>query len=111
DFNGDRVPDVMRLSLTDLEVTAGLGYGNFAAPNTVFIPDGPLEPQQIEQAKLQDITGDGLADLVIERAAPGELWYWINLGNYTFSTRKVITNMPIAIGLNAVIRWADLNGN
>jgi len=53
----------------------------------------------------------GLADLVIERAAPGTLWYWINLGNYTFSERKVITGMPTGIGLNAVIRWADLNGN
>src|SRR5205085_4662960 len=55
--------------------------------------------------------GDGLADLVLERAAPGELWYWINLGNYTLSRRRIITNMPTGIGANAVIRWADLNGN
>ena len=91
DFNGDRVPDIAQIRPTDVIVTAGLGYGNFADPVTVNIPDYVLTDTQIAQAKLMDITGDGLADLVIERAAPGELWYWVNLGNYTFSTRKVIT--------------------
>jgi YD repeat-containing protein len=111
DFNGDRVPDIAQIRPTDVMVTAGLGYGNFADPVTVNIPDYVLTDTQIAQAKLMDITGDGLADLVIERAAPGELWYWVNLGNYTFSTRKVITDMPTGIGVNAVVRWADLNGN
>ncbi|MCZ7639104.1 MAG: FG-GAP-like repeat-containing protein [Verrucomicrobia bacterium] len=62
-------------------------------------------------AKLTDITGDGLADLVLERAAPGELWFWVNRGNYTFSPRKRVTGMPVGVGSNAAIRWADLNGN
>ena len=114
DFNGDRVPDIAQIRPTDVIVTAGLGYGNFAAPISVVIPDipgGALTDDQIAQAKLTDITGDGLADLVIERAAPGELWYWQNLGNYTFSTLKIITDMPTGIGANAVVRWADINGN
>jgi YD repeat-containing protein len=38
------------------------------------------------------------------------LWYWINLGNYTFGPRKVITGMPLILSPGAV-RWADLNGN
>ena len=46
-----------------------------------------------------------------ERAAPGQFWYWLNLGNYRFANRKVITDMPVAIGGTAVIRWADVNGN
>jgi RHS repeat-associated protein len=111
DFNGDRVPDIAQIRPTDVVVTAGLGYGNFADSVSVSIPDYVLSDTQIAQAKLMDITGDGLADLVIERAAPGELWYWVNLGNYTFSTRKVITGMPTGIGVNAVVRWADINGN
>src|SRR5207249_2792259 len=32
-------------------------------------------------------------------------------GNYSFSHRKVITGMPSGVGANAVIRWADINGN
>ena len=65
---------------------------------------------EIGRAHLTDINGDGLADLVLERASPGELWYWLNLGNYTFSTRKVITSLP-GFPDTAAVRWADLNGN
>jgi RHS repeat-associated protein len=110
DFNGDRVPDLASLSVSTIEVSAGLGYGRFAPAVTVAIPEGPLEDFQVLQAQLQDITGDGLPDLVIERATTDTLWYWINLGNYTFSPRKVITGMPVIVSVNAV-RWADLNGN
>jgi RHS repeat-associated protein len=110
DLNGDRVPDVCRIRPTTLQVTAGLGHGQFAALITVPIPDATLDSYQISHAKLQDITGDGLADLVIERAEPGVLWYWINLGNATFSPKKIITGLPLTPA-NAAIRWADLNGN
>jgi YD repeat-containing protein len=110
DFNGDRVPDLASLSVSTLEVSAGLGYGKFAPAVTVAIPDAPLEDFQVLQARLQDITGDGLPELVIERATTDTLWYWINLGNYTFGSRKVVTGMPVIVSVNAV-RWADLNGN
>ncbi len=111
DFNGDRVPDISRITPAFITVTVGLGYGQFATPITVPIPDWVLDETEVARASLMDINGDGLADLVLERAAPGELWYWLNLGNYTLSRRKVITGLPAAVGANAVIRWADLNGN
>jgi RHS repeat-associated protein len=111
DMNGDRVPDVARVRPMTVEVTAGLGYGRFASLIAVPIPDGPLDGTQMAKAKLTDINGDGLADLVLERAEPGTVWYWLNLGNYTLSGRKIIRGMPTTMGQNAVIRWADLNGN
>ena len=111
DFNGDRVPDIAWIRPTAVIVTAGLGYGNFAEPVTVDIPDVMLDDLLLDRAVLQDITGDGLADLIIERPEPGVLWYWVNLGNYTFSNRKIITGMPTGIGQKPTIRWADLNGN
>jgi len=110
DFNGDRIPDLARLSVAALEVSAGLGYGRFAPPVSVAIPDAPLEDFQVAQARLQDITGDGLPELVIERADTEALWYWINLGNYALGPRKVITDMPL-IPAPGAVRWADLNGN
>src|SRR6185436_9726479 len=73
-------------------------------------PDFTLDDQQIASAKLTDINGDGLADLVLERAAPGQCWYWLNLGNYSFSPRKIITGLP-AVSVATAVRWADLNGN
>ncbi|HVV71653.1 MAG TPA: toxin TcdB middle/N-terminal domain-containing protein, partial [Verrucomicrobiae bacterium] len=111
DLNGDRLPDLARIQPAGVTVTAGLGYGHFAAALFMPLPDETLSDTQVSRAKLTDLNGDGLADLVIERAAPGQCWYWLNLGNYSWSNRKVITGLPTAIGQNAVVRWADLNGN
>ncbi len=111
DFNGDRVPDVVRITPEDVKVTPGLGYGHFGALVSVPISDYTLTNDQVAKAKLRDITGDGLADLVIERAAPGELWYWINLGNNSFDTRRIITGIPAPLGQSPTVRWADMNGN
>lgn len=111
DMNGDRIPDLGRIEATRVQVTAGLGYGQFAVAKAIMLTDLTLDDGQISKAKLSDITGDGIADLVIERAFPGELWYWINLGNYTFSSRKVITEMPVGVSPTAAIRWADVDGN
>src|SRR5207249_2511659 len=111
DCNGDRVPDIAQVRPIGVVVTAGLGYGHFAPAITMLLSDYTLDSTQVARAKLTDLNGDGLADLVIERAAPGECWYWLNLGNYTFSARKVITGLPTGLGQNAVTRWADINGN
>lgn len=110
DCNGDRVPDIARIQPGAVNVAAGLGYGRFAPARSLVLPDFTLDSQQIAAAKLTDINGDGLADLAVERAAPGACWYWLNLGNFTLSSRKVITELPTVSGATAV-RWADLNGN
>ena len=111
DLNGDRVPDIARIWPTGVEITAGLGYGRFVPSQFMKIPDWTLDAAQAQRAKLTDLNGDGLADLVIERAAPGELWFWLNLGNYTFAPRGQILDLPLTVGANAAIRWADLDGN
>jgi hypothetical protein len=111
DFNGDRVPDIIRLLSEQIEVKAGLGYGRFMDTRTVGLPDLTLTIEQIQKAKWTDLTGDGIDDLVLEQAAPGQLWYWVNLGNYQLSLRKGIEQMPQVAGQNPVIRWADMNGN
>lgn len=111
DVNGDRVPDLARLRPTELQVTAGVGHGRFMPIVSVSVPDYTFDSEQVGKAKLEDITGDGLVDLVLERAVPGELWYWINLGNYTLEHRRVVTDMPAQLGTDPEIRWADMNGN
>ncbi|MBI2926735.1 MAG: VCBS repeat-containing protein [Verrucomicrobia bacterium] len=111
DCNGDRVSDVARVQPDSVVVAAGLGYGRFANSRSMTILDATLDDLQVAKAKLSDINGDGLADLVIERASPDTCWYWLNLGNYTFSPRKRITDLPVALSETAVVRWADLNGN
>ena len=111
DLNGDRVPDIAQVWPASVEVTAGLGYGRFTSPRAIPIPDGPLDDSLVVRAKLQDLNGDGLADLVIDRTPDGDLWYWLNQGNYRLTPRKRVTGLPVRVSANAVVRWADLNGN
>ena len=117
DFNGDRVPDVAWVRPNSITVTPGLGYAQFGAAVTVSVPDfapgGPrfLNSDLMARAKLVDIDGDGLADLVIERVPGNEMWYWLNQGNYTLAGPFVITGMPSLTSPTAVTRWADLNGS
>ena len=65
----------------------------------------------MERASFADVNGDGLDDLVLERAVPGELWVWLNRGNYTLCERHVIAGLPVAYGEDPAVRWADINGN
>ena len=111
DFNGDRIPDVVRIRPSGLQVITGLGYGRFTDETLVTLPDSEaLTDAQIQRSHLEDINGDGLADLVVEEAEPGTLWFWLNQGNYTLDSKREITGLPVAIG-NHKIRWADINGN
>ena len=100
-----------RVRPTGIEVTAGLGHGEFAPLRVMSLPDGTLSVQQVAATSLQDINGDGLVDLVIDRASNSELWYWLNLGNYTLDQRRKISGLPPAQSPDREIRWADLNGN
>lgn len=114
DMNGDRITDMARVTPTAVIYAAAQGYGLFDTTVSMAIPDLALTDGsggQIDRAKLRDINGDGLDDLVVERAAANELWFWLNLGTDTFSRRYTITDMPSQFGSNTAIRWADLNGN
>jgi len=122
DLNGDRVTDVARIRPTKVIFCASLGYGQYAESLEIAIPpdngfEGEpgfsyLTGEQIDRASLSDITGDGLADLVVERAGFRQLWYWINRGNGTFDERRFITQLPSNFTtLEPAVRWADMNGN
>ncbi len=111
DMNGDRMNDVVRIRPTLVFYSANKSHGDFDPTVTITLPDQQLTEDQIEKARLQDINGDGLSDLVLERATSGELWYWLNLGTDAFDTKRVITGMPTTFGIGMVTRWADINGN
>ena len=114
DMNGDRLSDVVKITPTQVVYCASMGHGNFAASIVMPLPDKLLtsgQNGQVEKAVLKDINGDGLSDLVIERAEINSLWYWLNLGTDTFSSVHIITDMPIIFNQNTATRWADMNGN
>jgi RHS repeat-associated protein len=114
DMNGDRMNDVVKVTPTQVIYCPSKGHGQFDESISITIPDKLLTSGangQVEKARLQDINGDGLADLVVERATINELWYWLNLGTDLLSSVRVITDMPLIYNPNTAIRWADINGN
>ena len=111
DLNGDGLSDLGRIGTSAISCTMSLGHGNFLAEESLGIPGATLTEAQLAKAALQDINGDGLADLVIERPAPGELWIWPNRGNRTFGERVRITGLPGVYSTAPASRWADINGN
>jgi len=114
DINGDRMNDVVKVTPTRLIYCSSKGHGHFDESISITIPDQVLTSGphgQVEKARLQDINGDGLADLVVERATISELWYWLNLGTDLLSSRHIITDMPQIFNPDVGVRWADINGN
>ena len=112
DLNGDRVPDLVKIDTRGVSYAAGIGYGRFVNDDLIEVPDWPMEASWISRVRISDITGDGLADLVLEPpTGQGELWYWINRGNRSFTSRHVIFGLPLQESPSRVVRWADINGN
>ena len=111
DMNGDGVVDIVRVRPSAVEVLPGLGYGRFGETRVLTLPgDESLTSDQVARSQLQDVDGDGLADLVIQSAEQGVLWFWLNQGNNTLGSKRFITDLPAPVG-HVTTRWADMNGN
>lgn len=114
DINGDRLNAAARVTPPCVVYAPNRGHGSFAEAVEIAIRDSVLPDGtngQVQRAKLTDVNGDGLADLVVERAEAGTLWFWLNRGTDSFSARYTITGMPTLFGPDTGVRWADLNGN
>lgn len=123
DLNGDRLTDVARIQANSISFFAGMGRGSFEEKREIPIPTdngiggdlgfGGLSGAETDRASLSDVTGDGLADLVLMNPEAGfhEIWFWINLGYRTFSRRHRITDLPDTFSDSNKVEWADINGN
>ncbi len=110
DLNGDRLVDVARIEAVRVIVALSLGWGEFADAAVIEIPDGVLGPQELPRAELKDLNGDGLSDLIVERADAGGLWLWWNLGTGQLSRRRTVEGIE-EVSAGAKVEWADVNGN
>lgn len=113
DVNGDRLLDIVKITSISVVYFPDMGFGRFDTPIEMALPDRALDDSpngNLSRAKMIDINGDGLADLVVERAEANHLWFWLNLGNDAFAPSRVVTGLP-ALSPSAAVRWADINGN
>src|SRR5690606_37049075 len=82
--------------------------GRFAPVRVVELEDITFNDPWIEEPYFEDLTGDGLPELVFDA---GAFLYWINRGNYTLEPSREITGLPAEVGFSQANRWADMNGN
>ncbi len=112
DMNGDRLLDIAHIKSYSIVWWPHLGYANYGAREEILLPDRSLDDSaggNLSRARLEDITGDGLSDLVVEQANGSDLWFWQNMGNGQFAPSRVIIDLPVTP--NAQPSWADINGN
>ena len=112
DMNGDGLLDLVRWNLfgDSLEVVFWPNKGNgFWGYRTEMARSVRLGTLPEENLRLFDINGDGLSDVVI--VGYDQLYFWINLGNKSFSSCFEIGGMPEYVAGQTVLRQADINGN
>ncbi len=122
DVNGDGLPDVVRVRSGDIRYWPGRGNGLFGIGQLDNCPSSVLgtgrdiamtTPPQLTQSgaalKLEDVNGDGLADLVQVRANAIDIWLNVDGSGWT-GARHTVT-ATIGSASNGHVRIADVNGS
>ena len=114
DINGDRLKDFARVRSynSKIEVSYWLHKGKLSFEEQVVMGNSPDATGLIvEKLKLQDINGDGLADLVYVQ--PGQVRFWLqqlSLTGPAFSNEQFLSAPNYEQDATALFQ-ADLNGN
>ncbi|MFO0747345.1 MAG: toxin TcdB middle/N-terminal domain-containing protein [Myxococcota bacterium] len=117
DINGDGLLDVAQVQTTQVRYWLDLGWGHWSDARTI-LPSGAfsLSADQAKKAELEDINGDGQADLVLVSGTTVRLW--INRNGETFDPERQISDaelgsgsLPDANAVGTVVLLADMNAN
>ena len=112
DVTGDGLADLVWMRSGSIRVAPGLGFGRFARVRELHYPGrASLSSRDLRRARLIDVTGDGLSDLVIQFSSPGVLFLAVNRGTAELGPWITIDDAPAPFGRRAKIRWADMTGD
>jgi RHS repeat-associated protein len=113
DINGDGLQDpVMLLSTGAVRYRINLGRGSWTDWRQVSLG---LDPTQIGGAHIEDLNGDGLADIVV--VLGNEVRYYLNRNGEKFDASVVVTSAGVDGGIPSFdpkttsVSFADMNGN
>ncbi len=118
DMNGDGLQDPVQFIVNGASITLqyklNLGFGVWSPTwRTVSVPG--FDASQAAQAELQDINGDGLADVVA--VAGNTVALSLNRNGAQFSPVLSITSADLGAGMipsrapDTTVTFADMNGN
>lgn len=112
DLNGDGLLDAARLSVGGLRYRLSLGHGRWG--DEVEVLGLPIDESELGLATLDDLNGDGLADLVV--VVGREVKLALNRNGRVFTDMTTLTSedvegaLPLRDG-TVTVMTADINGN
>lgn len=112
DVTGDGLADLVWLGSGAVRVAPGLGFGRFAGVRRLFYPGrSSLRREDRLRARLVDVTGDGLSDLVVEPRAGRRLRVAVNRGGAELGPWVTVAGPPPVSAGASKTRWADMTGD
>jgi len=122
DMNGDGLADIVRIRKGDIRYWPGRGDGtfgtgplgcaggSFSTNSFVQMEDSPwyTDPDN-SGLRLNDVNGDGTADLVQIRFKNADIWY--NVDGNGWQDRRILNNTPASPSYQQRVRLVDMNGS
>ena len=98
DATGDGMPDLVQATARGLKIATGLGYGRFTEYRRLGYPNGDVLPPNSVR-RVTDVTGDGVADLVVGPDAGGEIRIAVNQAGIALGAWLVVRGAPTSRSL------------
>ena len=122
DMNGDGLTDIVRVRLGDIKYWPGRGDGTFGTgplgcAGGTFSQNSYVQMTSSPQFSdpngsalhVDDVNGDGLADLVQVRF--DEVDVWLNYDGASWTQRRILDNTPPSPSFQNRVRIVDFNGS
>lgn len=123
DMNGDGITDIVRLRRGDIHYWPGRGNGYFGTGDPLDCPQGTFDQNadvsmegspfytdiQATTLRLDDVNGDGLADLV--QVNFDDVSVWLNVDGKGWTQRYIIDNTPPSPVYANRVRLTDVNAS